>query len=404
MKYDVHGRVVRMERALEKLKRNSQIIPENKKAIFDFDDYIMTIGVKIGRRYKYLYFLQKFSAMLGKAFDLATKEDIKRLVVAIDRRRDLTESSKADRKIIIKRFYKWLKTDDEEYPPETRWIKCTLKYNLCRLPEELLTEEDVKKLADAATRPRDKAFVLCLYESGCRVGELLTIQNKNVSFDDCGAVLRVTGKTGDRRVRIVSSAPALATWLDFHPFKDEPEAYVWSRKLYNSANDRLPCGYASIVKILRILAGRAGIKKKITPHLFRHSRATALAKRLTEAQMKAHFGWVQGSDMAGVYVHLSGRDVDEAILGTCGLGKNSEGKENVLRPIACPRCNSNNAPASRFCTKCGCAMSEEAATHTENKTGNTSDMFAVLMKDSEFREMVLRKLMERGMGIPEVTK
>lgn len=40
---------------------------------------------------------------------------------------------------------------------------------------------------------------------------------------------------------------------------------------------------------------------------------------LTEAQMNVYFGWVQGSDMPGVYVHLSGRDVDDAILKANGI-------------------------------------------------------------------------------------
>ena len=34
----------------------------------------------------------------------------------------------------------------------------------------------------------------------------------------------------------------------------------------------------------------------------------------TEAQMKEHFGWVPGSYMPSTYVHLSGKDVDGAIL------------------------------------------------------------------------------------------
>lgn len=34
---------------------------------------------------------------------------------------------------------------------------------------------------------------------------------------------------------------------------------------------------------------------------------------LTKAQMKIYFGWTQGSDMLGVYVHLSGKDVDDVL-------------------------------------------------------------------------------------------
>jgi len=40
---------------------------------------------------------------------------------------------------------------------------------------------------------------------------------------------------------------------------------------------------------------------------------------LTEAQIDAYFGWIQGSDMPSIYVHLSGRDVDDAVLKANGI-------------------------------------------------------------------------------------
>jgi len=61
--------------------------------------------------------------------------------------------------------------------------------------------------------------------------------------------------------------------------------------------------------------------KKVHPHKLRHSRATFLASKLTEAQMNQIFGWKQGSDMPSIYVHLSGRDMDDAILGVYGFSR-----------------------------------------------------------------------------------
>ncbi|WP_394344768.1 hypothetical protein [Salinigranum halophilum] len=52
----------------------------------------------------------------------------------------------------------------------------------------------------------------------------------------------------------------------------------------------------------------------MNPHHFRHSRATHLANWLTEAQLCEWFGWVQGSNVPARYVHLSGRDIDNAYL------------------------------------------------------------------------------------------
>jgi len=48
----------------------------------------------------------------------------------------------------------------------------------------------------SAINPRDKAFISLLYESGCRIGELLNLKIKNVEFDANGAVLIVNVKTG----------------------------------------------------------------------------------------------------------------------------------------------------------------------------------------------------------------
>ena len=178
------------------------------------------------------------------------------------------------------------------------WIKCNDVKNK-KLPEEILTEEDIKKMIDSAQKARDKAIVAVLYESGCRVGEFLTMKIKNVQFDRYGAIIVVQGKTGYRRIRLVSSVPYLAEWINNHPFNDNPEAWLWI-SLRNFK--RLP--YNSLRTILRVIAEKAGIRKSVNPHAFRHARATYLANFLTEAQMKEFFGWVQDSDMASVYVHI----------------------------------------------------------------------------------------------------
>src|SRR5208283_6213305 len=186
------------------------------------------------------------------------------------------------------------------------------------------------KLAETANNIRDKAFVLVLYETGCRIGELLTLRLKNITFDQYGAVLRVNGKTGDRRVRIISSAPILASWIELHPTGKSPESMLWYSNWRNPKKRMKNLSHGTTYLILKELAKKAGIQKRIYPHLFRHSRATALANKLTESQMKEHFGWVQGSDMASTYVHLSGRDVDNALLKLQGLVQVEETKSEKL--------------------------------------------------------------------------
>ena len=60
------------------------------------------------------------------------------------------------------------------------------------------------------------------------------------------------------------------------------------------------------------------------------------------------------------YVHLSGRDVDEAILGAYGLIENGKPvKPNV--PLKCGRCCTLNPHDARMCHRCGFALSERVA-------------------------------------------
>ena len=63
----------------------------------------------------------------------------------------------------------------------------------------------------------------------------------------------------------------------------------------------------------------AGVDKPSNPHHYRHSRASYLANHMTEAQLCKYFGWVQGSDIPAKYVHLSGRDIDDAVDAMHGL-------------------------------------------------------------------------------------
>ena len=311
---DLYNYPKRLEYALGKLNKDPKISPKNKKDIVSFSKIRLAKGSSHGRVAKVVYCMEYWAKWVKKPFREANKDDLIMAVGELENT-ELAEHTRYDLKIVLKMFYKWLEGDDETMPSKIAWLKPKIKNASHKLPEELLTEDEVLRLVQTAGNVRDKAFILILYESGCRIGELLTLRIKNIGFDQYGGILRVNGKTGDRRVRIISSAPALASWMELHPLGKDPEAMLWHSNWRNSKKkDPRNLSHGTVYTLLREYAAKAGIRKRIYPHLFRHSRATALANKLTESQMKEHFGWVQGSEMAATYVHLSGRDVDNALL------------------------------------------------------------------------------------------
>lgn len=362
---------------------------KNKTVILSFYDHLLCRGLSKARLLKYLNTLESLNRLFGKTFEDATKSDIAHLVKKIEEK-GYSDWTKHDYKVVLKIFYKWLKRTDD-YPEEVRWIKARGRKNTI-LPEEILTEDEVKKMVESAANLRDKAFILVLYESGCRIGEILSLGLRNVHFDDYGAVLMVSGKTGDRRVRVIYSAPKLASWIENHPLKEKPDAPLWINFSTNNKNAAFSYGATTIM--LKKAAKKAGIKKRMYPHLFRHSRATHLANFLTEAQMKQHFGWVQASDMASTYVHLSGRDVDNTLLKLQGIRTKNQEKEVVLQTIPCQRCREKNSPASKFCMRCGSPLDVQNALRVDELRMKADKLMSFLVQDPDILDKLLNKLEE----------
>ena len=385
---DAHNYKRKIERFFENLDKDSSIPEEDKEILRRYRDYLISEGITFGRVGKYLSDLKRASKLLEKPFRKADEGDIRRIVSIYERNEKYSPWSKRDFKLALRKFYTWLR-GTKEYPPEVAWMKVHTKIRNAKTPEDMLTEEEVKRLIDFAYTVQERAFISTLYESGCRIGEIIYLKIGHVKFDDYGAQLFVNGKTGFRRVRVVACVPYLLEWINKHPFRDDPEAFLW-------LNNRLkPFGYSGITQMLYRIAKRAGIKKRVNPHNFRHSRATYLANFLTEAQMKEFFGWTQDSKMAAVYVHLSGRDVDNALLKVYGLENANDKKESIFKPKDCPRCKQINQATNMFCSRCGFPLDEESKAEVIRKTierRKADRIMDKLLEDEEFREMFLRKI------------
>jgi len=385
-KLDLYNEKKLLDQAISKLKR-SRITRRNKKLIMDFVEYSFARGLTTVRVVKYIFHLTKLAELLGKDFDKATKKDIQRVVAEIERE-NYSAWTKKDFRSMLKRFYKWL-NDDKGYPEQVKWIKSTISKKDVKLPEELLTEDDIRKMVEACNNSRDKALIFALYESGARIGEIASLKIKDVKFDEYGSIVIVKGKTGMRRVRLIASDPYLRAWLNDHPMKNDPEAPLWIK------TNNEPITYSTISKLIKKIAKKAGIKKGVHAHLFRHSRATFLAQYLTEAQLSHYLGWVQGSKMASIYVHLSGRDMDKALLGIYGIKFEEKKEEERLKPKICPRCKERNAYNAVFCSRCGLPLDIKSAILKSELRDEADKLLSDILKKNPELSTLLEKLIEK---------
>ncbi len=141
-----------------------------------------------------------------------------------------------------------------------------------RRPERLpryLTEEETHRLFDAVRdSPRDSAIVHVLAFGGLRVGELCHLSIDDLEFER--NVLHVRSGKGDKDREVVLEERTRAAI----------DRYITERTLSGIQSPFLfPVGSVTVERIVRRAAQRAGIPRRVTPHVLRHTLATALLSR-----------------------------------------------------------------------------------------------------------------------------
>lgn len=210
--------------------------------------------------------------------------------------------------------------------------------------DDLLTNKEVERLVDACNSFRDKTLVMLLYGTGCRIGELLSARLKDIIDHHGQTALRVKGKTGEHYYYIAYAAlPYLNQYLASLSTAD-PE-------------DRLfPLAYRSIHGLLARAANRAGINKRVYPHLFRHMRNTYLIKKVGKDKAKMIMGYASTSSEIDNYLHLIEQDTTAAFLESEGHPTEEQvtldPEIQLPEPVECPRCHFVNIVGSNFCARC----------------------------------------------------
>jgi len=138
-----------------------------------------------------------------------------------------------------------------------------------RLPH-YLTEEETHRLFEAVRESsRDSAMVHILAFGGLRVSELCHLKLEDIEFER--NLLHVRSGKGDKDREVVLEEKSRAA-LD---------RYLVDRATAGGEADlRLfPVGPVTVERVVRRAAQRAGIPRRVTPHMLRHTLATALLRR-----------------------------------------------------------------------------------------------------------------------------
>lgn len=175
----------------------------------------------------------------------------------------------------VRAFYKFLLLEDYIAKDPTELIESP-KIGL-HLPE-VLSEEEINAMLDAIDvsvpeGQRNRAMLETLYSCGLRVSELVSLKLSDVYLDD--EFIRVEGKGSKQRL-VPMSPTAVDEIRKYIPFRNELKIKKGQEDFLFLNRRGSSLSRVMVFYIIRDQAAMVGIRKKVSPHTFRHSFATHL--------------------------------------------------------------------------------------------------------------------------------
>lgn len=213
----------------------------------------------------------------------------------------------------IKGFYKYLTYENLISVDPSELIELP---RLGRKLPDTLSIHEIDQLFEAidmskASGPRDRALAETIYSAGLRVSELVNLKISNI-YEDVG-FLRILGKGNKERLTPIGKSALKFIKSYQHEvrnhmqIKSGHEDYLFLNRLGSKISR------VSVFNLIKNLALRAGINKKISPHTFRHSYATHLIEGGADLRAVQEMLGHESITTTEIYTHLD-RDYLKQII------------------------------------------------------------------------------------------
>lgn len=212
----------------------------------------------------YDLYLKDFFLAMNKDIKEITTNDIRVYLYKTQEKRKLSNRTLDSRRSAIHAFLEWATNEEYINRNPCRNIK-RIKYE--RKKKKPLTPLEMEQLRDACETVRDKALVEFFYSTGCRVTECERMNLDDVDF--MKREVHLFGKGDKHRTSFLNAKAELAL-LNYLKTRDDdnPSLFIGERKPHGRLKK------AAIEKRFRQLGEKAGIKRRVHPHLIRHTSAT----------------------------------------------------------------------------------------------------------------------------------
>jgi integrase/recombinase XerD len=229
---------------------------------------------------------------------------------------DLGLSAQSQARIIsgIRAFFKYLLTEKIILQDPSQLMELP---KLGRKIPEVLSIDEMDKVIHHIdlSKPegqRNKAILETLYGCGLRVSELVDLRISNLFFDD--GFIRIIGK--GNKERLVPIGELTIKYIEI--YRQHQRIHLNIQKgnedfVFLNRNGR-KLSRQMVFLMIKDLASKAGIKKNISPHTFRHSFATHLIDGGADLRAIQEMLGHASITTTEIYTHLDRQYLRDAII------------------------------------------------------------------------------------------
>lgn len=213
----------------------------------------------------------------------------------------------------IKAFYSYL--EEEELVEQNPFRKIKVKFKETIILPRIIPREEIEQLLNYIYASlsslsriqykhslRDAAVIEVFFATGARVYEISNIRAENINLNS--GLIRIMGKGGKERYIQISNTAVLDILRKYYA-ENEPEIKKSGYFFINNRGKRYT--EQSIRLMLKKYTLKAGIQRKITPHMFRHSFATYLIEEGVDVSCVQQILGHSSIKTTQIYIHVAAK-------------------------------------------------------------------------------------------------
>ena len=182
-----------------------------------------------------------------------------------------------------------------------------------KLPN-VLSPNEIDKLIDFYNHDlfissRNKTIIDFMYSTGCRVSELINVEESDIDIEE--AFVRLEGKGSKQRI-VPLGSKVLINLESYLPLRNKDKKNKNNKLFISKSYKNLD--RTAVFRIIKFTGVKAGIHKELYPHILRHSAATHMLEGGCDLRTVQEFLGHSSVSTTQIYTKVTKAFLEEAFI------------------------------------------------------------------------------------------